>query len=311
MISYIPRISVIVICYNQQHLIGRALDSILCQKEYVHEIIVSDDCSIDNTWEILKEYQLLFPEIIKLYRNKKNLGVYGNYFAVNNKVTGDLIFRLAGDDVFCDRLFENSLKALPDKKIDFKQDQFIILFDFIVIDKSGNKRIISNSQVIKHNSLSLKIRNLISNRPLGESFAQFKKRYRVKGIEGTVSPTQEGIIDIQPHFFAADCYYFPYVGSVYFADIGISTKLNTRERLVQYIDFCDNVIAEFPSLKPSDIRYMIYRKTKYKFLAYPSLINYFSYFSNLIISVELCYGIRFFKREYLNFLKSIVNIRSI
>ena len=50
------RINILLITYNQENLIRRTLDSILCQKEIgINNIVVNDDCSKDNTWEILKE----------------------------------------------------------------------------------------------------------------------------------------------------------------------------------------------------------------------------------------------------------------
>ena len=52
-----PRISVVIITYKQQDLISRAIDSVLCQKEYgLKEIVISDDCSPDNTWSVLNNY---------------------------------------------------------------------------------------------------------------------------------------------------------------------------------------------------------------------------------------------------------------
>lgn len=49
-------ISVVVLTYYHEQYIARALDSILSQKTtYSYEIIVSDDCSGDNTVSILQE----------------------------------------------------------------------------------------------------------------------------------------------------------------------------------------------------------------------------------------------------------------
>lgn len=307
--KYHPKISVIIICYNQEKEIARALDSVLIQKEFVHEIIVSDDSSTDNTWEVLNDYCLKYPDKIKIYQNEANLGVYKNYFAVNDKVTGDIVFRLAGDDVFCDKLFENAIKILPEKKIDYKLENVILLFDFMVVYANGEKREVSNSLVEKHKGISLKLRNLITNRPLAESYAQFKKRYFVEGIDGTVTPTQEGIIDIQPHYYAQDYFYAPFIGSVYYAGIGISRKLKTQERIMQYIVFCDNVLMEFPTLGKVDKRYILYRKSKYMFQSEPNIRNYLKYFFKTIQNVEIKYGLSFFKREYIQLLKSILKIQ--
>ena len=61
------RINILLITYNQENLIRRTLDSILCQKEFgINNIVVNDDCSKDNTWEILKEYEAKYPNIMRI-----------------------------------------------------------------------------------------------------------------------------------------------------------------------------------------------------------------------------------------------------
>ena len=65
MIEGIPRISVLVITYKQQDIVGRTLDSLLAQKDYLYEICLSDDCSPDNTWQVLLNYQKQYPDLIK------------------------------------------------------------------------------------------------------------------------------------------------------------------------------------------------------------------------------------------------------
>jgi len=52
-----PLLSVMVISHNQAHLIRRCLDSILAQQiDAPWEIVISDDASTDNTWEVIQEY---------------------------------------------------------------------------------------------------------------------------------------------------------------------------------------------------------------------------------------------------------------
>ena len=44
-----PKVSVIVICYNQRDTISRALDSVLAQEDCDYEVIIGDDASADGT----------------------------------------------------------------------------------------------------------------------------------------------------------------------------------------------------------------------------------------------------------------------
>ena len=60
------KLSVMVISHNQAHLICRCLDSILAQRiNAPWEIVISDDASTDNTWDIIQEYVQLYPESLK------------------------------------------------------------------------------------------------------------------------------------------------------------------------------------------------------------------------------------------------------
>jgi len=68
-----PKVSVIIPCYNHEKFIGRCLRSIIDQsldkKDY--EIIVIDDGSTDNSYKIIKE----FSSSARIIRNKKNMGL--------------------------------------------------------------------------------------------------------------------------------------------------------------------------------------------------------------------------------------------
>lgn len=93
-----PLVSVIVITYNQENVLHKALDSILMQETiYSYEIIVGDDCSTDNTCKVLEEYAKKYPQIRPIY-NEKNLGILGNIKNVLSHVRGKYISGCAGDD---------------------------------------------------------------------------------------------------------------------------------------------------------------------------------------------------------------------
>ena len=66
--------------YNAEKTIEKSINSILNQKLTVDEIIIVDDCSRDNTNEIIKKYKN-----IKLLRNDKNMGLgYNRNLAIKN-----------------------------------------------------------------------------------------------------------------------------------------------------------------------------------------------------------------------------------
>jgi len=96
-------VSIIVISYNQEKTIAKALDSLLSQKtNYSYQIVISDDNSDDSTYIILQKYKEMFPHKILLNRNKSNLGIVGNYFTAYHYCLGKYICCCAGDDWWVD-----------------------------------------------------------------------------------------------------------------------------------------------------------------------------------------------------------------
>ena len=60
-------VSVVMLTYNHKKYIRKALDGIIMQKtSFRYEVIVCDDCSDDGTQEVLKEYQLRYPDTFRL-----------------------------------------------------------------------------------------------------------------------------------------------------------------------------------------------------------------------------------------------------
>lgn len=98
-------ISVIVVTYNQEDTIGRAIDSVLCQKCHVpFEIVIGEDCSTDKTRLVCEEYASRYPDIIRLMDKAPNKGVVDNYYDCLAACRGKYIADCAGDDFWVDPL---------------------------------------------------------------------------------------------------------------------------------------------------------------------------------------------------------------
>ena len=96
-------ISICTLTYNHEKFISKAIESALVQKcSYKIEMIISDDCSTDNTVEIIKEYAAKYPGIIKPIFNAKNLGPKKNNVQCLTACTGKYIAGLEGDDYWTD-----------------------------------------------------------------------------------------------------------------------------------------------------------------------------------------------------------------
>ena len=107
-------VSVIILAYNQQDFIEKAIRGVFMQKINFHvELIISDDCSPDNTDEVIQKTILEAPQnfTIKYYNHPKNLGSTPNFYFALKQVTGKYLAFCEGDDYWDD---ENKLQIQYD-----------------------------------------------------------------------------------------------------------------------------------------------------------------------------------------------------
>lgn len=93
--------SVCVVTYNHEKFVAKMLDSLLMQEtNFPFEIIVADDFSKDGTVAILKDYQVRYPDKIRLLLQERNLGLNGKYNALKcfAMARGEYIAQFDGDD---------------------------------------------------------------------------------------------------------------------------------------------------------------------------------------------------------------------
>lgn len=96
-----PLITFALFSYNQEDYIREAVEGALSQTYTPLEIVISDDCSTDQTAIIIKELiaQYHGNHNIVLNLNKRNIGLAGNVNKVMDMATGELIVLAAGDDI--------------------------------------------------------------------------------------------------------------------------------------------------------------------------------------------------------------------
>lgn len=94
-----PKVSIIMGIYNCEDTLSEAIDSILNQSYSNWELIMCDDCSSDNTFEIAQRYKELYPDKIKLIRNETNLTLAPTLNKCINISEGKYIARHDGDDL--------------------------------------------------------------------------------------------------------------------------------------------------------------------------------------------------------------------
>ena len=112
--------TITVATYNRSRLLKRSLDSFKKQTFKDFEVLILDDCSTDDTQEVVQEY--LKDERFKCIRFEKNLG-FGTktFYAAQKKgmFKGEYIFVTCDDDFVAEKDFlEKIYNKLQQKKVD-------------------------------------------------------------------------------------------------------------------------------------------------------------------------------------------------
>nr|WP_290227274.1 glycosyltransferase family 2 protein [Trichocoleus desertorum] len=113
------KVSVLISNYNYQQYLLNAIESVLKQSVKVDEIIIVDDCSIDNSQQLLQDNFLDYNNI-KLVLKDKNQGQLSCFNVGFEVSTGDIIFFLDADDIYEENYIEEGLKFYEqNEKCDF------------------------------------------------------------------------------------------------------------------------------------------------------------------------------------------------
>ncbi|MRH78509.1 glycosyltransferase [Spiribacter sp. C176] len=96
-----PLVTFALFAYNQEQYIREAVEGAFSQTYEPLEIILSDDCSTDRTYEIMQEMAAAYegPHVVRLRRNPWNLNIGGHVRELASVARGDIIVMAAGDDI--------------------------------------------------------------------------------------------------------------------------------------------------------------------------------------------------------------------
>lgn len=284
-----PKISVLVITYKQESIISNTLNSLISQKDYLYEICISDDCSPDDTWKVLLNYQKQYPNLIKLHRNAQNLGIFENIEYTWTMPTGDIIYQLAGDDLVPEGWFKSVLSFITDYNIDYKNELFCIYGNYKVLYPNGDYIIRSNSAIARYpnDALRLAMRGLICGRSSCVSINVLKKFDQVsKGKSHIAEFLQDRMLQLH----TLKNYYIPKVGNVYMARIGVSVHINEethkeRQKILPYaINYIENLGI---NIKQSDKYFADYQRAFSDFRYYRKVRSLMVAILYLILSFDI------------------------
>lgn len=108
------KISILMGIYNCARTLEKAIESILAQTYENWELILCDDCSTDETYELAKRYRDQYPGKIILLRNKTNSRLAYTLNQCLKVATGEYVARMDGDDISMPDRFEKQLVYLKE-----------------------------------------------------------------------------------------------------------------------------------------------------------------------------------------------------
>lgn len=125
------QIDILMATYNGEEYLREQIDSILSQTYTNFRLIISDDCSKDNTREILKEYEKNDKRIIT-YFQEKNLGYVKNFEFLLTKVENEIYMLSDQDDFWLPTKIEHTYNKMKETNAD------LVFTDLEVVDKDLN-----------------------------------------------------------------------------------------------------------------------------------------------------------------------------
>ena len=145
------KISACIITYNHEPFLRKCIEGAILQKlNCEYEIIIGEDFSTDKTLDICKEYQLKYPNIIRLLPSNHNHGMKGNWLRTISECTGKYIAICEGDDYWTD-----SLKL--QKQVDYlnANKEYSFVFTPALIEGFPNKKIRNRYDKFDSNNFNL------------------------------------------------------------------------------------------------------------------------------------------------------------
>jgi glycosyltransferase EpsE len=127
-----PRISVLMGIYNCEETLPEALDSLYNQTYKDFKLILCDDASTDETYQVAKSYAAKYNNII-LIENKNNIKLGATLNHCLEYADTDYVARMDGDDISLPTRFEKEIEFL-----DNNHEYAVVSCPMTYFDESGN-----------------------------------------------------------------------------------------------------------------------------------------------------------------------------
>ena len=189
-------ISIALAAYNGDKYITEQIDSILSQSIKDIEVVICDDSSTDNTWNILNEYKRK-DNRIRLYRNESNLGFKKNFERAISLCQGDYIALSDQDDVWTTDHLQVLLNIIGNR--------FVACGNAKIIDEEGKDKgydlkTLEGLDNVFQDNLDIAYRILFNRNPFQGASMLIHKNFFVKAL-----PIPAGVNYHDAWFSALSC----------------------------------------------------------------------------------------------------------
>ena len=107
-----PLVSIIMPTYNCEHYIAESIESVIKQSVQEWELLIVDDCSTDQTKEIVEKYQVDYPDKIYYFKLSHNSGAAVARTLGIEKATGKYVAFLDSDDIWYPEKLEKQISFM-------------------------------------------------------------------------------------------------------------------------------------------------------------------------------------------------------
>lgn len=247
-----PKVSVCMPTYNQARFLPEAIESVLRQSYRYFEFIIIDDCSKDNTSEIIRKYAASDDRIRAVF-NERNAGMVNNWNKCLQLARGEYIKYLFGDDVLSSpHALERMVSVLDTEEkvalvastryyIDERSAVIKLVSDYLGRRRSRGAKVVSDCLVDLRNNI-------------GEpSVVLFRKKWAERGF----NPEYRQIVDLEMWFHILEHGTFAYIDEP-LCSFRVHANQETRRNFEQILHIDDFYLllrdyAEKPYVRISSI----------------------------------------------------------
>ncbi len=275
-------VSIFMLTYNQEEYITQAIEGVLMQKtDFSIQLVIGEDCSTDNTRNIVLDYAKKYPDKIKPILYERNIGLIANYVKTYAQCTGKYVAICDGDDYWIDPF-------KLQKQVDFleKHHGYSIVYtnkknlmpsgDIVVSNKNQNLTTTTFDELVFGNYIP-SVTVLFRNKPLPERMSKWIQQFPFGDW-----PTYLWVI-----VGGEKIYFLDDVTSVYRKDFGISTVL--RKEVNKTININTTIIRRIYIDNDFNTKRKIIKKSliKHKIALMASYLRKGNYYKSFFIFCKL------------------------